>query len=157
MDSRPVMYDNGSSSHLELCLLEYSTEINDGSCVDWVCSGPLASQCTDTDAGLGKRRIVGKRDGREEDCAKVNLKLFIMVRISHIKKTSLMSWLSHQLMNRVFQTLFHHFISLAKSKMVGWNLSVKQTGYFTLASFVFCTPSDLSLIAGKSASYLCKE
>ena len=35
MDSRPVMYDNGSSSQLELCLLEYSDEVNDGSCVDW--------------------------------------------------------------------------------------------------------------------------
>ena len=35
MDSRPVMYDNGSSSQLELCLLQYSDEINDGSCVDW--------------------------------------------------------------------------------------------------------------------------
>ena len=34
MDSRPVMYDNGSSSQLELCLLQYSDEINDGSCVD---------------------------------------------------------------------------------------------------------------------------
>ena len=35
MDSRPVMYDNGSSSQLELCLLEYSDEVNDGNCVDW--------------------------------------------------------------------------------------------------------------------------
>jgi len=33
MDSRPVMYDNGSSSQLEL--LEYSDEVNDGSCIDW--------------------------------------------------------------------------------------------------------------------------
>ena len=35
MDSRPVMYDNGSSSQLELCLLEYSDETNDSSCIDW--------------------------------------------------------------------------------------------------------------------------
>ena len=35
MDSRPVTYDNGSSSQLELCLLEYSAEVNDGSCIDW--------------------------------------------------------------------------------------------------------------------------
>ena len=33
MDSRPVMYDNGSSSQLEL--LEYSDEVNDCSCIDW--------------------------------------------------------------------------------------------------------------------------
>ena len=35
MDSRPVTYDNGFSSQLELCLLEYSDEVNDGSCIDW--------------------------------------------------------------------------------------------------------------------------
>ena len=35
MDSRPVMYDNGPSSQLEPCLLQYSNEINDGSYVDW--------------------------------------------------------------------------------------------------------------------------
>ena len=29
------MYDNGSSSQLMLCLLEYSNEVDDGSCVDW--------------------------------------------------------------------------------------------------------------------------
>jgi len=35
MDSGPVMYDNVSSSQLELGLLEYFDEVNDGSCVDW--------------------------------------------------------------------------------------------------------------------------
>jgi len=35
MNSRPVTYDNGSFPQLELCLLEYSDEVNDGSCIDW--------------------------------------------------------------------------------------------------------------------------
>jgi len=40
------------------------------------------------------------------------MKLFIMVRIPTSRKHH--SCPSHQRVNRVFQTLFHHFISLAK-------------------------------------------
>jgi len=74
MDSRPAMYNNVSSSQLELCLLEYSDEVNDGSCVDWaVVLWPVNVLILNQllmQAGRSKEEE--ERDGREEDYAKVN-------------------------------------------------------------------------------------
>jgi len=101
------MYDNGSSSQLELCLLGYSDEVNDGSCVYWAVVLWPVKVLILMQVGRNKEEEDSWwRDGREEDCGKVIMKLF---RISHIKKHH--SCPSHQHLNRIFQTLLHQFIT----------------------------------------------